>query len=141
MILQQLHVAIDGFDKPTLLSERMNQPDSTIAGRRVSVGDFNFTLLSLGTIGADGFAVNGSTGNILIEDGAISATVGDGLNIVNGGEFTMNNTAMTTIGGFTGDITGTTIFGTDNTVDVFSQPALQNNPGAILFNGGADQLD
>jgi hypothetical protein len=40
MILQQLHVTIDGFDKPTLLSERMNQPDSTIAGRRVSVGDF-----------------------------------------------------------------------------------------------------
>ena len=40
MILQQLHVAVDGFDKPTLLSERMNQPDSTIAGGRVSIGDF-----------------------------------------------------------------------------------------------------
>jgi hypothetical protein len=40
MILQQLHVAIDGFGKPTLLSERMNQPDSTIAGGRVSIGDF-----------------------------------------------------------------------------------------------------
>jgi hypothetical protein len=40
MILQQLHVAVAGFDKPTLLSERMNQPDSTIAGHRVSIGDF-----------------------------------------------------------------------------------------------------
>ncbi len=106
-----------------------------------STGDFNFTLLSIGMTGSHGFAVNGSTGTTLIEEGTVSNTVGDGLNIVNGGLFTMNNTAMTTIGGFTGDITGTTISGSGNTVDVFSQPALQDNPGAILFNGGADQLD
>jgi hypothetical protein len=39
MILQQLHVAVDGFDKSTLLSERMNKTDSTITGGRVSIGN------------------------------------------------------------------------------------------------------
>ena len=38
MILQQLHVAVDGFDKSTLLSERMNKTNSTITGGRVSIG-------------------------------------------------------------------------------------------------------
>jgi len=97
--------------------------------------------LQISDTAMEGVQVLNSSVNFSIQAGAIGTTVGDGLNIVNGGTFTMDNTAMSTIGGFTGDITGTLISGSGNTVDVLSQPALQNNPGSILFNGGADQLD
>jgi hypothetical protein len=40
VILQQRDIFVDGVNESALLSKRMDQPDSTVAGGRVAISDF-----------------------------------------------------------------------------------------------------
>ena len=82
--------------------------------------------------------INGHQGTVNFNNLAITFNgVGAvGLSAFNSGN--LNNTIFSSIGGFTTDLTGSTVSGSGNIAVPFSSNNGGGNTGTILFNGGAD---
>ena len=103
--------------------------------------------LSIGTLNVSGAAGDGvllqnSTGSVVIGGGAIDGTTGNAIRSNNIADLTVNNVVIggnAAIGGFTADLTNSTVNGAGNTAVPFSCNDGGGNTGNILFNAGANQ--
>ncbi len=113
---------------------------SDAEGAEILNSNVNMTLteVALSNIGGDAFAVNMNPGgSLVISGGSIATVTGNAFTIMTGGLFQMDNTSVSAITGFTGDITGTILMGDNNTADMVTQePTNPGNPGSVIFDTG-----
>ncbi len=112
-------------------------------------GNFHFAHLDLFGVGGDGLnlgVVTSNPGTFRIDSGDFNGIGGDGIRAGNtgngtgGGVLDVNNVAFRNIGGFTANLSNTTLNGTGNTANPISTMDGGGNSGTMVFNGGADTV-
>jgi hypothetical protein len=108
---------------------------------------FQFADLNVSGAGDDGLnlgVVTSNPGTFQIDSGIIDGTAGDGIRAgstlrgTTGGSLNLDNVVFQNIGGFTTNLTNTTVDGIGNTARPFSGKNEGGNTGTIEFNGGTD---
>ena len=119
------------------------QSDLTVAefNQQVVIGVADDPTTTVATdidgTGGDGLNMTNSPGTINVNGGTVNNTTGNGFTALSIGDFNLNNTTFTSIGGFTGDVANVDLGGSLNVAGAaFSKNVGVGVTGATLFDLG-----